>query len=92
MLYPMLYTAKCYWPGATESDLREAFLSADVVDDQPAHAQFCGALYLPGDELVLCLFDGPSAGAVRQAAERALLPCERIMASVWMAPTHEGEA
>jgi hypothetical protein len=79
----MLYTAKCYWPGATEAELRASLLSAETR----------GALYLPGDELVLCLFEGPSTGAVRQATERALLPCERVIPSVWLvAPPDQGGA
>lgn len=80
----MLYTAKCYWPGATESELRAALRSADVEDARGVPTRFRGALYLPGDELVLCLFDGPSPGAVRQATEQALLPCERVIESIWL--------
>jgi hypothetical protein len=71
----MLFTAKCYWPGVDE-DLRAA-----LADPDPA---FRGALSLPGDELVLCLFDAPSRAAVKEACERAGWPCERVIESVWV--------
>jgi hypothetical protein len=78
----MLFTAKCYWPGAGEGELRDALAHAD-----PA---FRGALSLPGDELVLCLFDADSRAAVKDACERAGWPCERVIESVWIASS-EGE-
>ena len=79
----MLYTAKCFWPGVTEEKLR---LSADQVASgtSAAQARFRGALYLPGDELVLCLFDASSREEVKRASEQAGLPCERIIETVWI--------
>ena len=66
----MLYTAKCFWPGVTEDELR---LAAARAASRPARQErrFRGALYLARDELVLCLFDAPSRGLVKQASERA---------------------
>ena len=53
---------------------------------------FRGALYLPGDELVLCLFDASSRAAVKRASEDAGMPCERVIETVWVAPgRREGE-
>ena len=82
----MLYTAKCFWPGVTEDDLRLAAGRVRSGADASRKTVFRGALYLPGDELVLCLFDSPSRAAVKQASEQAGLPCERVIESVWIPP------
>jgi hypothetical protein len=82
----MLFTAKCFWPGLTEDELRLAVARAqDETGEQP-QAVFQGALYLPGDELALCLFDSPSRAGVKRASELAGMPCERVIESVWVAP------
>jgi hypothetical protein len=60
----VLYTAKCYWPGVTSTDL------ARFIDD----------------DLVLCLFEGPSPALVGRASEQTGIPWERLMASAWVAP------
>ena len=80
----MLYTAKCFWPGLTEDDL---CLAAARAESETANAgtTFQGALYLPGDELVLCLFDADSRADVKQASEHAGMPCERVIESLWVA-------
>jgi Protein of unknown function (DUF4242) len=80
----MLYTAKCFWPGVTEGDLRVA--AARAGNPYRQQARFRGALYLPGDELVLCLFDSASPASVKRVSERAGMPCERVIESVWVAP------
>jgi Nickel responsive protein SCO4226-like len=45
-----------------------------------------GSLLFADDDLVLCLFDGPSPAAVKRASERAGLPCERVMDATWLDP------
>jgi hypothetical protein len=85
----VLYTAKCFWPGVTEEELRRAAARAgSEIGEQPA--VFRGALYLPGDELVLCLFESRSRGSVKRASELAGMPCERVIETVWVDPTNEG--
>jgi hypothetical protein len=74
----VLFTAKCYWPGVTLSQLEEAVRG---VDDH------LGSLLFPDDDLVLVLLEGRSVGDVWNATERAGLPCERVMASRWLAPS-----
>jgi hypothetical protein len=81
----VLYTAKCFWPGLTEDDLRLAAARAEG-ETRNAGTTFLGALYLPGDELVLCLFDAGSRADVKQASERAGMPCERVIETLWVAP------
>ena len=85
----MLYTAKCFWPGAGETEIRLA--AARASRDAVQHdAGFCGALYLPADELVLCLFEAISPSSVKSESESAGMPCERVMETVWIGPEREG--
>jgi hypothetical protein len=86
----MLYTAKCFWPGVTENELRLAAKRAGSETGEQPQASFRGALYLPGDELVLCLFDSSSRASVKRASERAGMPCERVIDTVWVAPHPRG--
>ncbi len=86
----MLYTAKCFWPGVTEDELRSAATRAGSETGERSHAAFRGALYLPGDELALCLFDSSSQASVKHASERAGMPCERVIETVWVAPHPRG--
>ena len=82
----MLYTAKCFWPGVTEAELRLAVDRAGSRTDKQAQAVFQSALYLPSDELVLCLFESSSRASVKRASEAAGMPCERVIETVWIAP------
>jgi hypothetical protein len=86
----MLYTAKCFWPGIDAAEFervassrlsRRSTESLDIV--------YRGALLFPDDELVLCLFGAASRAVVKQAAERASVPCERVIASIWL-PAPDG--
>ena len=83
----MLYAAKCYWPGVTQPELelvvaRAARTGASASSD----VAYRGSLLFADDDLVLCLFDGPSRAAVKDASERAGIPCERLMESIWIKP------
>jgi hypothetical protein len=80
----MLFAAKCYWPGVTEAELEP--LAARARATAPRGVAYRGSLLFAGDDLVLCLFEGPSRGAVKRAAERAGIPCERVMDSTFLAP------
>jgi len=84
----MLYAAKCFWPGVTERELGAAGLRVALAD-----GAFRGSLLFAADALALCLFDGASPAAVRSVCERAGVPCERVMAAVWLArpDVHEGK-
>ncbi len=86
----MLYTAKCYWPGVTEDDLRDAADRAHKQNDTDARALFRGLLYLRGDETVLSLFEADSSASVRRASESLGMPCERVIESGWIGPPGEG--
>jgi hypothetical protein len=74
----------------TEAELQDAAARAGSETGE-RQTVFRGALYLPGDELVLCLFESSSHVNVKRASERAGMPCERVIETVWFDPTSEGE-
>jgi hypothetical protein len=78
----VLYTAKCFWPGVTESDVRDA-LGRAAAHRTPTCR---GALLFTDDQLVLCLFESGTREAVRAASVHLGIPCERVIDSVWIEP------
>ena len=86
----MLYAAKCYWPGVTEDVLLNAADRARQQNRTGDGPPFRGLLYLPDDETALSLFEADSPAAVKQASERVGMPCERVIATVWVAPDLKG--
>ena len=84
----MLYAAKCYWPGVSETELEQLAARATLGDTRSSDndVAYLGSLLFFADELVLCLFEGPSRAAVKRASDRAGIPCERLMDSIWLDP------
>jgi hypothetical protein len=78
----MEFIAECLWPGVRESDLRElderACASAAKLAASGAPVTYGGSLLMREDEVVLCLFEG-QLDAVREAAEAARIPFDRIL-------------
>jgi uncharacterized protein DUF4242 len=81
----VLYTAKCYWPGVTEDEVRLASTHARHDSAERRDTAYRGTLYLPVDEVALCLFEASSREAVKQSSERSGMPCERVIETVWIA-------
>jgi len=76
------YLAECFWPGVLDSDLRQlderiAEVAAELAGTGTS-VRYLGSLLMRADEVVLCLFEGPEE-AVRDAAQRAAVPFERIL-------------
>jgi hypothetical protein len=82
----MLYAAKCYWPGVDEGELGRVTAQALAAGHLGTgeHVAYLGSLLFSSDDLVLCLFEGPSRAAVKRASDRVGIPCERVMDSVWL--------
>jgi hypothetical protein len=78
-------------PGVTEADIDQltARASQAGAGSNRDEVEYFGSLLFGDDDLVLCLFDGSPRAAVHHASERAGIPCERLMSSVWLnaAPT-----
>jgi hypothetical protein len=76
------YLAECFLPGVQEADLRALDARAEASTAELAatglRVRYLGSLLLRQDEIVLCFFAG-SGDAVREAAERASVPFERIL-------------
>ena len=72
----MLYAAKCYWPGVTEADLEQVAdrAASTGLDLGTGTVTYLGCLLFAADDLVLCLFQGPSRAAVIQASDPARHP------------------
>jgi hypothetical protein len=89
----MFYAAKCFWPGVNETEFQA--IAARATADSSRHvrhgATYLGSLLFRDDELVLCMFEAPSPSAVKRASERAGIPCERVMDSIWLGPRPDAE-
>jgi len=70
------FVAECFWPGVREADVQalETQIQASLSDG----VRYVGSLLMRADEVVLCQFEG-RADAVRETAERARIPFERIL-------------
>ena len=78
------FVAECFWPDVDEADLaalddRIRTVTAELRTPQPL--RYLGSILMREDDVVLCQFEGP-AEAVREAAERAGVPFERILETV----------
>ena len=72
----------------TESDIEHVAERAAPVASDPDHGRvvYLGSLLFSGDDLVLCLFKGPSRPAMKHASENAGIRCERLMDTEWLTP------
>ena len=84
----MLYAAKCYWPGVTPTDVERVAERAGQAGLAAGSTPvtYLGSLLFAADDLVLCLFQGPSRAAVIQASDRLGIPCERLMDLALLGP------
>jgi hypothetical protein len=85
------FAAECFWPDVDETELvaleqRVQQVAAEMAPTN--NVRYLGSVLLCDDEVVLCQFEG-NAEAVRELAERARIPFERILAtanSPWKPP------
>ena len=87
---PQWHVAECLLPGLSRATA-EALgrrVRQEIAGPPGSPVCYLGALLMPEDEVLLCLFAGPEA-EVRAVSERAGLPFERILACVgvgWRVP------
>jgi hypothetical protein len=76
-------------PGLTEEQLAAAAASAKTATTLMANegvpVRYLRSTFVPSEDKCFCLFEGPSAEAVREANERAGLPLERITEALHVA-------
>lgn len=73
------FLAECFWPDVDDADLEELDRRiAAAAADRPV--RYLGSILMREDEVVLCQFEG-TADTVRDVAERAHVPFERIVAA-----------
>ncbi len=77
-----LYLVERYWPGVTEPGLRTALSRIAQAVSEMARAgvpvRYLRTTLIPGEESVLCLFEGSSADDVAEANRRAGVQFDRI--------------
>ena len=76
-------------PGITPEQLTAAAGAAKrttaQMTDEGTPVRYLRSTFIPGEEKCFCLFEGPSAEAVRTANDRAQLPYERIVEAMHLA-------
>ncbi len=77
-----LYLVERYWPGVTEPELRAAVskvrLAVSEMADGGVLVTHLRSTLVPGEESVLCLFEGSSTDDVAEANRRAGVQFDRI--------------
>jgi hypothetical protein len=66
----------------TPAAVEEARERARSLADDGTGVRYVRTTFLPGDETILHVFEAPSLAALRRAAGRAALQCERIAEAV----------
>lgn len=83
------YMVERHLPGFTSDQLAGAAASARKTTAEMAKegvpVRYLRSTFVPSENRCFCLFDGPSAEAVKQANERAGLPHQRIVEVVHIA-------
>jgi hypothetical protein len=84
------FLAETYTPrDVADTTVRRAgaiALAADQVSQPGAPVRFLGAVVVPGEETCFCLYQAPTADAVRAAMTAAGLRPERVSPAVTLRP------
>ncbi|HJQ43092.1 MAG TPA: hypothetical protein VJ831_08405 [Jatrophihabitantaceae bacterium] len=85
-----MHLVECYWPDITDAKLTAATRSVEEATSAArtagADVAYLGALLMPEEETVFCLFNGREDD-VRAISLQAQLPFERVLALRWLEPT-----
>ena len=65
------FLAETYAPGTAAPGADDLALTADQLSRRGAPVRFLGAVVVPDEETCFCLYQAPSAAAVREAMTRA---------------------
>ncbi len=75
----MQFVVECFWPDVKDADVEALDLRIEHAAAK-LQVRYLGSILLREDEVVLCRFEGAGA-TVKEVAERAQIPFERILAS-----------
>lgn len=90
--------AECFWPGVTEQKVKDAGArgrrAAQAVSSQGGSVRYVGSIFVPSDEIALCLFEATSLDEASEVNQRAAIPFERILEIVRLDPerTHSSRS
>jgi hypothetical protein len=75
-----IFLAECIWPGVSDESVREldTRLREELASATPTDVVYHGAVLVPEDEVLFCLFAGP-VEEVHALAVRADVPMERLV-------------
>jgi hypothetical protein len=80
------YLVERYWPGVTSELLLDALDRGRQVMEQMCkegtRIRGISCTFIPGEEVVFSVYEGPSAAAIRQLNERADIPVSRIVEAI----------
>ena len=76
------YLVECFWPGVSEKLLADTAAQAATSERDADGVSCLETILVLQDEIVFCLFAGPSAERVGHVARLAGLPVERVSESV----------
>lgn len=83
------YLVERHLPGIQPEQLAAAAGSAksttEAMTQEGTSVRYLRSTFIPGEEKCYCLFEGPSADAVKVANDRAQLPYERIVEAMHIA-------
>jgi hypothetical protein len=74
-----VYLVERYWPGVTAADVRAIDDRLGAMSD--ADAEFVASTLVPADEVVFFEFRAVNEAAVLDLANRATLPCDRLVSA-----------
>jgi uncharacterized protein DUF4242 len=81
------YLVERFLPGDPETELAavgdRAGGFAEEMRSEGVPVRYFGSTMVPEDQICFCLFEGPSAEAVREVNMRAGLTFERILEALW---------
>jgi hypothetical protein len=80
------FLAETYAPSTAAPRAGDLSLAAEQASQPGAPVRFLGAVVVPEEETCFCLYQAPSAGAVRTAMARAWLRPERVTRAVSVRP------
>lgn len=83
------YMVERHLPGITAEQLtaaaRRAKKTTAEMTQQGTPVRYLRSIFIPGEEKVFCLFEGPTEQSVKDANDRAEIPFQRVVEALHIA-------